>query len=181
MPRVYGKKVVLREYRKEDLGFMREWVNDPETVRNLDDVFICPHTQNMTEDYLNRTLENKAEGEIHFVIADPKTDAYIGQIALMHIDWRNRVAMLGIVIAKPENRKRGCGREAIGLILDFAFRQVNLHRVELNLRDYNTIGYNLYLKCGFKEEGRRRKDYYIDGEYTDSILMGILKEEFTAG
>ena len=96
----------------------------------------------------------------------------------MHVEWRNRVATMGIIIAQKENRNQGYGREAIELALGFAFLQMNLHRVELSVREYNTRGYHLYLKCGFKEEGRKRKHYYIDGEYTDTILMGILKEEY---
>ncbi|NPV91158.1 MAG: GNAT family N-acetyltransferase [Firmicutes bacterium] len=180
MPRILGKKVDLREYRLEDLDAIREWVNDRETVRNLDDVFIYPHTLNMTEEYLNRILEDKLENERHFVIASHETDEYLGQVALMHVDWRSRIATLGIVIAQKENRDQGYGREAIELVLDFAFGQLNLHRVELCVREYNTRGCHLYLKCGFVEEGRKRKHYYIDGQYTDTILMGILKEEYMA-
>ena len=37
-----------------------------------------------------------------------------------------------------------------------------------------------YKKCGFIEEGIRRKKYYYKGEYLDTILMGLLKEEFKA-
>ena len=37
-----------------------------------------------------------------------------------------------------------------------------------------------YKKCGFVEEGIRRKKYYYKGEYLDTIVMGLLKEEFKA-
>lgn len=180
MPRVLGNRLMLREYQKEDLEYIREWVNDRETVRNLDDIFIYPHTVSMTEEYLNKILENKLEDEKHFVIADVEKGEYMGQVSLMRLDWRNRAALLGIVIAKKENRNRGYGREAVNPVLDFAFNQMNLHRVELHCREYNSAGYHTYLRCGFKEEGRKRKNYYIDGNYTDTIIMSILRDEFVS-
>lgn len=155
-----------------------QWVNDSETVRNLNDIFIYPHTVNMTEWYLNSILEDKLVNEKHFVIADVEKSEYMGQIGLVNIDWRSRVADLGIVIAKKDYRQKGLGQEAIKLLLDFAFNKMNLNRIELYVRDFNVLGYNCYLKCGFKEEGRKRKNYYIDGEYRDSIIMGILREDF---
>lgn len=57
---------------------------------------------------------------------------------------------------------------------------MNLNRLELGLREYNTNGYKCYLKCGFKEEGRKRQDFFIDGRYTDSIIMSILKSEYAS-
>lgn len=178
MPRIYGDRLMLREFQKEDLKYMREWVNDYDTVKTLDDVFLYPHTLNMTEDFLNSILENKILGSKHFVIADVNTGEYIGQTGLINIDWRNQSAELGIIIGRKENRNKGYGRETILLLLQFAFKQMNLHRVELKLQDRNLAGYNCYLKCGFKEEGRKRKSLYMDGDYMDIIYMAILKDEF---
>ena len=57
MARILGENVMLREYKKEDLHPMREWVNDPEIVENLHDLFLHAHTLNETENYLNTMLE----------------------------------------------------------------------------------------------------------------------------
>ncbi len=72
MPKFIGERIVLREYRKEDLAQIREWVNDPEIVDNLEDIFLHPHTLNETENYLNAVLERKMENEEHFIIAHIK-------------------------------------------------------------------------------------------------------------
>lgn len=168
---------MLREYKKEDLGYMRKWVNDPEVTANLSDIFLFPHTLNATENFLNAILEGKS-AEKGFVIAHKDTEEYIGQIGLIDIDWRNRSAVLGIVIGSEENRSKGYGTEAIRVLQEFVFNSLNLNKLELQLRDYNLRGYSCYLKCGFKEEGRKRQSYYIDGKYTDTILMGILKSEY---
>ena len=177
MARLYGERVMLREYKKEDLQHMRLWVNDPEVVKNLSDVFLYPHTLNATENFLNAILEGKSE-EKGFVIADINTEEYIGQIDLIDINWKNRFAVLGIVIGSEENRGKGYGTEAIKVLEEFVFNSLNLNKLELYLREYNLRGYSCYLKCGFKEEGRKRQNFYYDGSYTDTIYMGILKSEY---
>jgi hypothetical protein len=77
MPRIYGQNIMLREYIKEDLSHMREWVNDSDIVRNLSDIFIYPSTLNATESYLNSVLEGKANDEAHFIIAEKTTGGYL--------------------------------------------------------------------------------------------------------
>jgi RimJ/RimL family protein N-acetyltransferase len=176
MPRIYGERIMLREYQKEDLESIRQWVNEPEVVDNLSDIFLYPHTLNQTENFLNSKLNDS--NTTGFVIADSKTGEYIGQIDLIEIDWKNRCAILGVVIGDAAKRGKGYGTEAILLLEDFAFNRLNLNKLELNVHDYNTRAYRCYLKCGFKEEGRFREKFFIGGQYTDMIAMGILKREY---
>lgn len=177
MARIYGERIMLREYQKEDFAGIRKWVNDPEVTEHLSDIFLFPHTAGETEKFLNGILDGSSPIK-GFVIADRRTEAYLGQIDLVKIDWKNRVGTLGIVIGAPENRGRGIGTEAIGLMLEFAFQRLNLHRIELEARDYNTRALRCYRKCGFQEEGRARQNSFIRGRYTDTVRLGILKEEY---
>jgi RimJ/RimL family protein N-acetyltransferase len=139
-------------------------------------ILLFPHTLTGTENFLNSKLEGK--GNQGFVIADKETKNYIGQIDLINIDWKNRVAKMGIVIGDPQNRGKGYGTEAVGLLQTFVFERLNLNKLELDVHDYNLNAYRCYLKCGFVEEGRIRQNFYIDGRYTDTIIMGILKSEY---
>ncbi|MEC0240380.1 GNAT family protein [Paenibacillus dokdonensis] len=177
MPHIIGSRIILREYRKEDLESMRLWVNNPEITNNLSDVFLYPHSQNATESYLNSLLEGKTEQK-GFVIADKETEEYIGQIDLFHIDWKNRSTEMGIVIGNPKLHNKGYGSEAIQLIQKFIFLQLNLNRLQLEVHDFNDRAKKCYLKCGFKEEGRLRQKHFSNGQYTDVVYMGILREEF---
>lgn len=178
MPRVIGERIMLREYRKEDLPEMRKWVNDPEIVDNLSDIFLFAHSVNETEKFLNDILEGKDSQQKNFVIADKQTENYLGQIDLINIDWKNRVATMGIVIGKKDLLGKGLGTEAIKLLQSFVFARMNMNRLQLTLHDYNQRAYKCYLKCGFVEEGRLRQKYFIHGQYTDVILMGILRNEY---
>jgi RimJ/RimL family protein N-acetyltransferase len=176
MPNIIGSKIMLREYRREDLEHMRKWVNDPEVADKLSDIFLFPHSVVQTENFLNGKLEGK--GDPGFVIAEKESGAYIGQIDLMNLDWKNRVTRFGIVIGNAKQRGCGYGSEAIRLLQQHTFERLNLNKIELEVYDFNTNAYQCYLKCGFKEEGRLRQGYYIHGRYHDKIIMGILKSEY---
>lgn len=177
MSRLFGDRIILREYCKEDLKFMRRWCNDPEITDNLSDIFLFPHTVNGTEQYLNSILEGKTDQK-GFVIAHKDTEEYIGQIDLFRLDWKNRSAELGIVIGIKEYLGKGYGTEAIKTLQDFVFNRLNLNRLQLEVHDFNERAYRCYLKCGFKEEGRLREKNFINGRYSDTITMSILKREY---
>lgn len=178
MPRLYGERIMLREYMQEDLEHMRKWVNDPDVVDNLSDIFLFPHTLNTTEDFLNLVLNARSRDTCHFVIANKETEAYLGQIDLIQIDWKNRSAEIGIVLGDEKNRGKGYGSESIKLLQYFVFNRLNMNRLEIKVRDFNARAYRCYKKCGFKEEGRLRQHFFINGKYADTLLLSLLKPEY---
>ncbi|OWA33667.1 GNAT family N-acetyltransferase [Saccharibacillus sp. O16] len=177
MPRVLGDRIMLREYRREDLPFIRAWVNDPDITNTLSDVFAYPHSEERTQSFLDSML--KGGGDLKsFVIADRRTEAYIGQIDLIRIDWKSRWSSIAIVIGDKKQHGKGYGSEALKLLQRFAFEELNLNRLQLEVYDYNVAGYRCYLKSGFCEEGRLRQRHYHQGRYCDLIEMGILRSEY---
>lgn len=68
--------------------------------------------------------------------------------------------------------------EAIKLIQEFSFNKLNLNKLELEVRTYNNRAIHCYEKYGFVEEGRLQENFFTDGEYTDTLVMGILKSEY---
>src|SRR4051794_36644621 len=108
MPRLNGDRIMLREYRRDDLPWIRQWVNDPDIVCHLSDIFLYPQAMEATEAYLDSVLEGSSDSR-GFVIADLSTEAYIGQINLDSIDWKNRVGRIGIVIGSVEHMGYGYG------------------------------------------------------------------------
>ena len=180
MPRIYGEKIMLREFKKEDLEHIRKWVNNAEITDNLSDMFLYPHTMNSTESFLDSILNDKLNNEKIFAIADKITEEYIGQISLFNIDWKNRIAQIAIVIGNVENQDKGIGYGAMKLIQSFAFNMMNLNKLELTVHEFNFKAHKLYMKCGFVEEGRLRQKTFTKGKYFDLIYMGILKSEYDA-
>lgn len=177
MSYLMGERVTLREYRMEDIPAIRKWANDHEITDTLSEVFSFPHTYENTESFVRSMVEGKTDTK-GFIISEKDTLDYIGQIDLFKFDWRNRCATIGIVIGRKELLGQGYGREALRLIQEFAFKTLNLHRLELQVMDFNERGYRCYASCGFKEEGRQRQRIFYQGQYRDMITMSILSHEF---
>lgn len=176
MSRIYGKKVVLREYSWDDQMEMRLWATDPETTKWLGQVYLRPQTFEQTQSYLRSVLEGNAGG-LNFAIADPATDRYVGQINLFKMDTQARHAEMAIVLC-PDSQKMGIGREAVSMLLRCAFETWNLNRVYLHVDADNLKAIACYKACGFREEGRMREDRYWGGSYHDTLCMGILRSEW---
>lgn len=175
MPHIEGKRIVLREFRLTDKESIMAWVNDPEVVGTLSDRFLLPRTEPQIETWIKTLTEKETDREAHFVIADSKTLAYIGQIDFHVIDWKNRSARIGLVVGTPGNRGKGYGSEALNTLVDYGFRFMNLHRMDLLVREDNLSARRCYEKCGFVEEGRMREAIFRDGRYLDMIVMSILE------
>lgn len=177
MPHLYGDRIVLREYRDSDFDYIRGWVNDPEITGTLSDNFLYPHSKEDTESFFRGIVEGKSNVK-SFIIAFKDSLEYIGQIDLYRFDWKNRNSLLGIVIGRKELLSKGYGSEAIRVLQKFAFEELNLNRIELEVYEYNERAYQCYLKSGFKVEGKYREKIYKKGKYWDSICMSVLKSDY---
>lgn len=178
MGHIIGERIVLREYRMEDLPAIRDWVNDSDITSNLSDIFMYPQSIKKTEDFIHMMMEGKSDTHKSFVIAHKDTLEYIGQIDVLNIGWKNRTGSLAIVIGSKKEHGRGFGSEAIRLLQNLVFNDMNLNRLELQVYDFNHTAIHCYKKCGFVEEGRARQKIYRDGKYSDIIYMSILKSEY---
>ena len=177
MPHLLGRNIMLREYRQEDRPFISAWVNDTETTCYLSGIFVRPQTIKNTEDFLQRQLAG-SDREVGFVIADRETQAYLGQVDLLQIEWRTRCATLGIVIGRDGDRSRGVGTEALQLVCDYGFGMLGLNRIQLEVYKDNLRGRRCYEKAGFVKEGVRREAAFLNGKFMDVIGMSILYEEW---
>lgn len=175
MGRQIGERVILREYRAEDIGALRAWVNDGETTRYLGGAYRRPQTWEQTEDWLNQRLNGDLGGE-SFVIAEKENLKYLGQCDLMMMDSVARKAEMAIVLL-PEARGKGIATEAARLLCRYAFNELNLNRVFLKCAAKNEAALRLYRRLGFREEGVLRQEMFIGGEFEDVIVMGLLKNE----
>ncbi len=177
MPRVLGQRVMLREYKAEDIEDIRKWVNDAETTKYLSTRFWPAQTMVDSEEFLARMLQS-SHNAYNFVIADVGDERYIGQLDMFRVDWRLRCGELGMVIASADDRGRGVGREALALMEDFAFQTLGLERLELEVHMDNVPARRCYEKAGFSLEGVKRHAFFTDGCFCDVGIMSILREEY---
>ncbi|MCR2803945.1 GNAT family N-acetyltransferase [Paenibacillus soyae] len=170
-----GDRIKLTAVREEDADIMAEWGDDAEYLRNVDTDIALPRTRE----------QMAAEGspdsrQAYFRLRRAEDDRLIGFVAIHSIEWNNRAGLLAIGIGDAADRGQGYGTEALGLILRFAFHELNLDRVGLEVIDYNQAGIRSYEKAGFRLEGRKRAAVYRDGKRHDLIVMGILRTEWEA-
>jgi RimJ/RimL family protein N-acetyltransferase len=173
-----GKLVRLRPIELNDLERYIDWVNDPEVVRYQGARY--PWSRVAEEDWLKEAMRKTSPPEIILAIDTLAEGLHIGSVGLHEIHRENRKAVLGIMIGDKTFWDRGYGTDTVRTLLRFAFRETNLHRVQLIVHQDNARAIACYRKCGFVEEGRLREDWYQDGRYADTIVMGVLAPEFHA-
>lgn len=168
-----GENVILRAVEREDLKRLHELRRNIELSMFSEGDWRPVPLAAIEKDY-DKHLSD--EEQAWFVIeVDGKV---IGDIGLHHRDRRSRVTAFGIGIWDPEYISRGYGREAIGLLIDWAFRNQNYERIWLDTWATNQRAIRCYEAIGFVEEGRQRRQIYFDGQYVDVVLMGLLREEW---
>jgi RimJ/RimL family protein N-acetyltransferase len=150
-----------------DSEFMRLLDSEPPRLRTAQALQTEWASDTPTDDELVVfNLQAKADGRL------------IGFIALDNIHWNHSEARAVIGIGEREYRGKGYGPDAMRVLLRYAFTELNLHRVGLEVFGYNTRAIRAYEKVGFIHEGRQRRALHRDGEWADILFMGILKKEF---
>ena len=170
---IRGKRVILREQRAADAKFYAHWFSQPEIM------FQCGFTDPTDEEeelkYINEY--HKTDDSVWFTITD--TDGrIIGETGLLRMFPAWHCTDLTIIIPAPEAQNKGYGTEAIRLMLDMAFNEYEMNRVSIGVVGLNTEALKFYERIGFKQEGIQEQGYYYNGEYSDFIMMRILREEW---
>ena len=102
-----------------------------------------------------------------------------GRCALFEFDLLARNASLGVGLL-PAHRRQGYGRDAVAVLLDYAFDKRNLHRVQLEVLADNDAALSAYKASGFVEEGRLREHAYTAGSFVDLVVMSVLRTDWLA-
>lgn len=174
-----GERVILRGIRRDDLLRLYEFNNDLAVeLAGGGDPPMPQSLERLLVEFDKNTAAGGRDGTLFAIEVDSK---FIGQCGLVGFDQYRGVAHvceLGITIGDKEYWGRGFGRQAIKLLLDYAFRHWNMQRVWLKTNSANERAIRCYKACGFIEEGRLRRHEWHDGKYVDTVCMGILREEW---
>ncbi len=153
-----------------DSGFMRMMYTDP--MRPLS------HWQVKKElEKLEKSIEEE-RNLFHFRIHARNDDRLVGFAEINWITWTNACGFVRLGIGEAADRRQGYGTEALGLLLYYAFVELNLYRLTAMIPAYN-FGAQVFFKgYGFQEEVRRRQALERDCQYWDLLHFGLLAEEW---
>lgn len=168
--------VILTELRGSDSEIMSGWINDRSQV--LSNSPYRPVHERQHAGWFE-SIQLRTDTVI-FAIRISDSGKLIGTCQLHGINPTHRHAELQIRLGDIGQRGRGYGSEAVRLLLEFAFRDLNLERVFLHVFIDNVAAIRVYEKNGFCHEGVLRRAAYIDGKYKDVLVMGILRNEFSS-
>jgi RimJ/RimL family protein N-acetyltransferase len=129
-------------------------------------------------EYYEKELKDQPPAKFYFSIRTLDDDRLLGETDLDVVNWASRDAFVGIGIGNRADWGRGYGTDAMQLVLRFAFTELNLRRVTLNVFEYNPRAIRSYEKAGFRHEGRMRGALNKEGRRWDILVMGILREEW---
>lgn len=104
----------------------------------------------------------------------------IGSAGFHTIGWRNRHAELGFAIGDKQYWNRDFGTDTIKTLVGFGFGELNLERMFLRGHEENARAIRCYEKAGFAHPGRLRRDRFHNGKYSDTLILGILRDEWEA-
>ncbi len=168
-----GEMIHLRPVLKEDLEILVIHMNDEETMINLSGVFPISY-----EDELKWFKDqNKKTTNIVLAVVENSTYKLTGTVGLHGINYIDGTATTGFCLIK-RFWSNGYGTEAAQLLLTFAFKHLNLRKINSSVLSFNLRSLRLHMKMGYKEEGVLKKQRYRDGVYVDEILLSLFKKDF---
>ena len=172
-----GDRVRLTAEEPETIAeaFCR-WNQNSEFIRLLDDDPCHLWSEKKLKEQAGKGVD--ANQWIEFMIRRLADDRHIGSVGLFRINPSQGEAFMGIGIGEEDLWGKGNGTDAIRLMLNYAFSELNLRRISLDLFEYNQRALRSYQKVGFIEEGRMRGAFQREGRRWDSIYMGILRDDW---
>ena len=165
----------LRPLREEDVASLFEIHSDPKAMRYWDAsiwrsdergrAMVARDLVLTTRDYLRLGIELAASGEL------------LGTCALWGINAQCRRAEIGYIL-RSQSWGNGYMHEALAALLDYAFTELNLNRVEADTDPRNERSARLLDHLRFSKEGLFRERCIVDGEISDAAMYGLLRREW---
>jgi len=170
-----GPHISLAVPQPEDFDEISDWYADADFGRKLDTAAVRP----LSGEELERTYRNiDRNTEFYFHIHHLEDDRLLGLVTLFNVEWNNQTAQLALAIGDADERGHGYGTEALSLILNYGFNELNLYKICLDVIATNHAAIAVYQNSGFEFEGTNKRAIKRDGQRYDLHHMGLFAEDF---
>ena len=178
LPTISADRVLLRQLSEGDLGALFAIFSDPEVMR------YWSHAPFVEEDDVRTYLEDIREGFesrsfLQWGLCRIEGAKVIGTCTLWQLDAANRRCEIGFALAR-EYWGGGWMSEGLTALVDYAFGDLGLLRLEADVDPRNTASLKLLERLGFQREGYLRERWLVEGETADSVLLGLLARDWRA-
>ncbi len=169
----------LRRAERDDLDTILAWMEDPDFQFFLygDAAQSSRQTREKIIMMLGRSAPQSMPGAIYLVI-ESKADGLIGMISLQNISWRNRSCNIDVYMGAKERRNSMTMALGVYRALEYAFDELNLHRVGAFIYAFNRASWRIIEKVGAVREMTLEKHILRDGVLHDGYGYGLLRDEF---
>ncbi|GGI80037.1 GNAT family N-acetyltransferase [Legionella impletisoli] len=169
---MHGKSISLRPIISEDSDQYFKWINNEELVSYNANYKSVSRAEHQT---WFDNIQNKKDLVIFSIIFN-ENGQLIGSCSLRNINRQHKNAELQIRIGEMNYQNRGLGSEAVRLLVDYGFIEMQLKRIYLYVFSENIRAIKAYEKCAFITEGTLRKAAYIKEKFVDLKIMAIINE-----
>lgn len=169
-------RMLLKGLTTDDMNYIFTQLPKEEIMRNLG---------HQSEEEYKKEAEKQQQGYasynrrfLLFLLIDKTTEKVIGRCGLHNWNPDHQRAEIGYHMADESYKQRGLMSEAVEAIIHHGFTQMNLNRIEAIVSPYNEPSLKIIRKFNFQEEGRMRKHYPSEDGFEDSLVFGLLREEY---
>jgi ribosomal-protein-alanine N-acetyltransferase len=171
-PVLTGAKVTLRPPDDSDAQRFVDWFADLEVTRYLGRRAGIGLLQE--QGHLKKVGESTTD---IFWMLEAEGRA-IGATGIHNIDWINAHAVTGTVIGEKDAWRKGYGSEAMRIRTDYAFRQLNLHKLTSGALMENEPSRRALMKAGYVESGVEREHFFREGRWLDHWTCEVLRADW---
>ena len=172
---IIGPRLRLRDIRLEDAHeTYAGWMNDPEVVRYTESRSVH-HSPETLHDFIKHVTESQRDLLLAIVLKDE--DRHIGNIKLGDIDIRRGIGVIGIIIGDKNCWGRGYASESIGLLANYAFETIGLHKLTAGIYAANEASIRAFNRAGFRKEGVLKDRCVHDGKRTDVLRFMRMQKD----
>lgn len=164
---------------ERDAEMQSQWTHNANFIRMMYAEPMRPLSPNaVRRKYLAAEKDVRAN-QFHFMLHALAEDRLIGLAQLWRIEWNNGTGRILLGIADENDRGRGYGTEALSLLLNYTFNELNLYRVSASAAEYNEPALAFLQKNNFTIEVRRREALCRDDKRWDIVMLGLLREDWS--
>lgn len=171
-----GESIYLRALEPHDLEFLYV-VENNESIWEVSNTQ-TPYSRFLIKQYLKNAHQDIYEAkQLRLAICKKEGFAPIGLIDLFDFDPKNNRAGVGILIQNQEDRNAGIGKEALGLLVRYAFEKLNLHQLYANINTENQPSLSLFATFEFQKIGVKKQWNLVNGKYKDEALFQLINHQ----